>query len=105
MLTPVEDTTEQGYDLQFGVNALGHFYFTQFLLPALIATAKDTGKLTRVVNLCSCTAFMVMKKGGVDFSTLIDGPVRRQWESLELYKQSKAVRIMFPIQADTYLCI
>jgi hypothetical protein len=31
--------TDHGYDLQFGTNVLGHFYFTTLVLPALLAAA------------------------------------------------------------------
>ncbi|OJA14188.1 hypothetical protein AZE42_06507 [Rhizopogon vesiculosus] len=41
MFPPVDLLTTDGYDLQFGTNVLGHFYFTKLLLPALIATAKS----------------------------------------------------------------
>ena len=36
MTPPVEETTAQEYDLQFGVNVLGHYYLTQLLLPLLL---------------------------------------------------------------------
>lgn len=34
------DTTEDGYEIQFGTNFLGHFLFTKLLLPILLETAK-----------------------------------------------------------------
>ncbi|KIM74352.1 hypothetical protein PILCRDRAFT_14500 [Piloderma croceum F 1598] len=42
MAPPIEDITADGYDLQFGTNVLGHFYFTKLLLPALIVAAQST---------------------------------------------------------------
>ncbi|KAG6328050.1 hypothetical protein ID866_11039, partial [Astraeus odoratus] len=39
---PVGLLTEDGYDLQFGTNTLGHFYFTKLLLPILISTASSS---------------------------------------------------------------
>jgi retinol dehydrogenase-12 len=42
MIPPVEQKTADGYDLQFGTNTLGHFFFTSLLLPTLIHTAKHS---------------------------------------------------------------
>ncbi|KAG6330295.1 hypothetical protein ID866_8795 [Astraeus odoratus] len=55
MHAPVELLTDDGYDLQFGTNVLGHFYLTKLLLPILLSTAKSTSEGTvRVVNVSSC---------------------------------------------------
>jgi len=61
MVPPVEQLTADGYDLQFGTNVLGHFYFTKLLLPTLIATAKTSsdGK-ARVVNTSSLGHIQVL---------------------------------------------
>ncbi|ELU36756.1 short chain dehydrogenase domain-containing protein [Rhizoctonia solani AG-1 IA] len=42
MAPPVEQRTFDGYDLQFGTNVLGHYFFTILLLPTLIHTAKNS---------------------------------------------------------------
>ena len=43
MAPPVALLTRQQYDLQFGVNVIGHFYLTQLLLPVLLdSIAEDT---------------------------------------------------------------
>jgi retinol dehydrogenase-12 len=42
MTPPVEQKTANEYDLQFGTNVLGHYFFTALLLPTLIHTAKNS---------------------------------------------------------------
>ncbi|KAG6808463.1 hypothetical protein H0H92_004035, partial [Tricholoma furcatifolium] len=86
MIPPIELLTEQGYDLQFGTNVLGHFYLTKLLLPALLAGAKSSsdGK-ARVVNTSS-SAHM---SGALDFNTFKDSPKRKKTASFTLYAQSK----------------
>ncbi|KAF9234872.1 NAD(P)-binding protein [Melanogaster broomeanus] len=41
MTPPIDQLTDDGYDLQFGTNVLGHFYFTKLVLPVLLSTAKS----------------------------------------------------------------
>ena len=84
---PVDELTSEGYDLQFGTNVLGHFYFTQLLLPALLSAARDSpdGK-ARVVHVASVGHEFV---SGIDFDTLTDTPKRRTLHPTTLYFQSK----------------
>jgi len=86
MFPPVEGLTADGYDLQFGTNVLGHYYFTKLLLPTMIATAKTTpdGK-TRIVTTSSSGHHF----GRLDFDTFKDSPERRKRGSNALYCQSK----------------
>ncbi|KAF8158077.1 NAD(P)-binding protein [Crassisporium funariophilum] len=87
MMPPVDQVTKQGYDLQFGTNVLGHYYFTKLLLPTLLETAKTSpdGK-ARVVNTSSTGHLMT---NVVDFNTLKDGPPRIKKGTNILYAQSK----------------
>ncbi|KAJ6618474.1 NAD-P-binding protein [Mycena sp. CBHHK59/15] len=93
MFPPWEKTTVDGYDLQFGTNVLGHFYFTKLLLPELLAGAQSSpnGK-ARVVNTSSM-GHQVMP--GLDFSTFKDGPARKKLNEKELYGQSKFANVVF----------
>ncbi|KAF8231767.1 NAD(P)-binding protein [Tricholoma matsutake] len=94
MYPPTEMVTAQGYDLQFGTNVLGHFYFTKLLMPLLILGAKSSsdGK-SRVVNLSSIGHIL---SGNLNFNTFKDSPARRK-ELLRfpLYSQSKFGNIVF----------
>lgn len=86
MTPPVDMITSDGYDLQFGVNVLGHFYFTKLLLPALIkGAASSSDGEARVVNVSS-SAFWFST---LDYSTLRDGPARVKKGPIGLYSQSK----------------
>jgi len=87
--------TADGYDLQFGTNALGHFYFTKLLLPTLISTAKTSpDKKVRVVTSSSLTHFL----HGLDFNTFKDGPAKRRAFSYLLYSQSKFGNVVFGLE-------
>ncbi|KIJ06997.1 hypothetical protein PAXINDRAFT_91104 [Paxillus involutus ATCC 200175] len=89
---PVETITDDGYDLQFGTNVLGHFYLTKLLLPILISTAKSSSEGTvRVVNTSS-NAYLL---SGLEFDTFKDGPKRRADSTYRLYGQSKTGNIIF----------
>ena len=88
MQPPIDMLTDDGYDLTFGTNVLGHFYLTKLLLPVLISTAKTTPEGTvRVVNVAS-QAHVVSE---LQFDTFIDGPKRRADDTFRLYAQSKTV--------------
>ncbi|TFK51790.1 NAD(P)-binding protein [Heliocybe sulcata] len=92
MMCPIEQVTAQGYDMQFGTNVLGHFYFTKLLLPTLIETAKTTpeGK-TRVITTSSSGHLF----HGLDFATFKDGPKRKKLGTQNLYAQSKFGNVVF----------
>ncbi|KAF5338971.1 hypothetical protein D9611_008806 [Ephemerocybe angulata] len=93
MLPPLSDVTADGYDLQFGTNVLGHFYFTKLVLPALLKGAKTSGDGTaRVLNTSSGASLFA---SGIDFNTLKDGPARKKTFSGLLYNQSKLGNILF----------
>ncbi|KAJ2929751.1 hypothetical protein H1R20_g7318, partial [Candolleomyces eurysporus] len=90
---PMDDLTADGYDLQFGTNTLGHFYFTKLLLPALLKGAKSSPDGTaRVVNTSSSASLMASK---INFDTLKDSPARRKSGPNQLYAQSKLGNAIF----------
>ncbi|KAF9055839.1 hypothetical protein BJ165DRAFT_1412265 [Panaeolus papilionaceus] len=93
MVPPVDMVTTQGYDLQFGTNVLGHFYFTKLLLPNLLAGAKSSpdGK-ARVVNTSSSASLFI---NGLDFNTFKDGKPRQRKGAQMLYSQSKLGNILY----------
>ncbi|KAL6306485.1 hypothetical protein BKA93DRAFT_729246 [Sparassis latifolia] len=92
MTPPVEHLTSDGYDLQFGTNTLGHFYFTKLLMPALLRGAQTSsdGK-ARVVNTSSSALYF----STLDFDTFRDGPERLKKSTTRLYAQSKFGNTVF----------
>ncbi|KAF8551042.1 NAD(P)-binding protein [Imleria badia] len=92
MTPPIDMLTDDGYDLQFGTNVLGHFYFTKLVLPTLLSTAKTSPDGTaRVVNTSSNGHWF----GGLKYDTIRDGPERRKETPWKLYGQSKTGNIVF----------
>ncbi|TEB33119.1 NAD(P)-binding protein [Coprinellus micaceus] len=91
MAPPVENVTAQGYDLQFGTNVLGHFYFTRLLIPALLNATKSSrdGK-ARIVNTSSSGSYIA----AINFDTLKDSALRRKKGAQELYSQSKLGNVL-----------
>jgi len=78
--------TANGYELQFGVNFLGHFALTGYLYPLLNATPG-----ARVVTLSS----MAYLNGIIDFDNLKS---ERDYNAMREYAQSKLGDLLFSIE-------
>ncbi len=95
MLPPMTLVTKDGYDLQFGTNCIGHWYFTELVMPALLAgVATSPDHHARVVTTSSSAAYLA---SGFNFDLFKDGPQRRKASSNEMYAQSKLVRRVFSV--------
>ena len=89
MVPPIEMTTADGYDLQFGTNVLGHFVFTVELIPALLVGAQSSpDRKVRVVNTSS---FGHEFASELKWDAFSDGPARRKLGTHRMYAQSKFV--------------
>ena len=89
MWPPRELLTKDGYDLQWGTNVLGHFYFTELLIPVLVAGAKTSPDgHARVITTSSSGAYAET----LHFDTFKEGPARKKMTTEQLYYQSKHVR-------------
>ena len=75
--------TEDGFEMQFGVNHLAHFLLTQRLMPALLAAG-----CPRVVNVAS----MMHHLGKINFSSFIG---EAPYGALKAYAQSKLCNVLF----------
>ncbi|KAN0125991.1 hypothetical protein V8E52_001198 [Russula decolorans] len=95
----IDKLTSQGFDMQFGTNVLGHFYFTKLLLPLLTATAKKSAPgSVRVINVSSF-AHQLAPSEGIRWSTLSPGDdylaVGKKVGETMLYNQSKLGNVLF----------
>ncbi|MDA0958318.1 MAG: SDR family oxidoreductase [Proteobacteria bacterium] len=75
--------TQQGFEMQIGVNHLSHFFLTQLLLPTMIATGP-----ARVVTVSS----MLHKKATLDFDSFKGG---QKYSAQRAYGQSKLANVLF----------
>ncbi|KAE9383104.1 NAD(P)-binding protein, partial [Gymnopus androsaceus JB14] len=92
MLAPIEELSVQGYDLHFGVNALGHFLFIQKLLPLLKSLSSPTTQ-SRIVWVSSSAHYYFIHHP-INSENLRDTPSRKKLDSFQLYCQSKFVTTM-----------
>ena len=91
MASPLE-RTEQGFELQFGTNHLGHFLLTGLLAPALLE-----GAPSRVVCVSS---------GGHRFSPVVFEDIQyeqRPYDKWEAYGQAKTANVLHAVELDRRL--
>jgi NAD(P)-dependent dehydrogenase (short-subunit alcohol dehydrogenase family) len=82
MAPPKRITTEDGFELQFGTNHLGHYVLTGLLLPALLSS-----RMPRVVTVSSVAHF----GAEIDVVDGNAGPYRPQ----KAYSNSKLANLLF----------
>ncbi|MDX1939247.1 MAG: SDR family oxidoreductase [Saprospiraceae bacterium] len=78
--------TEEGFEMQFGVNHLGHFLLTYLLLPSLQAAERP-----RIVNVASNGHY----GGKIDFNNLRGEKFVKKYYGFEAYAQSKLANVLF----------
>jgi len=83
VMAPPRTLTAQGFELQFGVNHLGHYALTRLLLPLLRASASP-----RVVQVTSGAQYF----GQIDFDDLQG---ERRYDRWKAYGQSKLANVVF----------
>lgn len=85
---PPASKTSEGYELQFGVNYLGHFALTGLLYPLLQATQGS-----RVVTVSSFGYI----GSAIDFNNL---NLEKDYDAVREYSQSKLADLVFSIELD-----
>ncbi|GAB4029011.1 oxidoreductase [Spirosoma sp. KNUC1025] len=92
VMIPPPTKTDDGFEMQFGVNFMGHFALTGHLFPLL----KNTPK-ARVVTLSSGAA---TRASGIDFTNL---KLEQPYEPWREYAVSKLADILFTYELDRRL--
>ncbi|KAK4349095.1 hypothetical protein RND71_031850 [Anisodus tanguticus] len=82
--------SEDGIEMQFATNHIGHFYLTNLLLDKMKETAKATGIQGRIVNLSSL-AHLFNYKEGIQFDKIND---KNSYHDKKAYGQSKLANIL-----------
>lgn len=85
MTPPTRKTTQDGFELQFGTNHLGHFALTGRLLPLL------RGHHARVVSVSS----LAHRRGAIHFDDL---QWTRKYSPGAAYSQSKLANLIFALE-------
>ena len=91
MALPERRTTAQGFEMQLGVNVLGHFALTGRLLPTVLATSGS-----RIVNVAS----LAHKRGRIAFEDLQS---ERDYSPWVAYAQSKLGNLVLAIELQRRL--
>lgn len=84
VLPPNQQYTKEGFEMQFGVNYLGHFLLTHLLLPTLAR-----GPKARIIHLSSLMHYF----GWINFETLCGRKLYLM--GLPCYAQSKLANVLF----------
>lgn len=87
MMTPSRVETKDGFELQFGINHIGHFALTLRLLKLLLGTEKS-----RVINLSS----VAHRAGTIAFDDL--HWKHRRYKMTGSYSQSKLANLLFTLE-------
>lgn len=86
------ELTKDSYELQFGVNYLGHFLFTMALMPAI----RCCRHCSRVINVSSA----LHTKGGLDFGSFQGEHGKKLYNGSRYYAQSKLANVLFTMELD-----
>jgi NAD(P)-dependent dehydrogenase (short-subunit alcohol dehydrogenase family) len=124
MNLPERTLSEDGLEMQFATNHIGHFLFTCLIMPKLIKAAENSPKgATRVINVSSLSPTRAgMRWSDINFEKInktlpkeeqppyamhkIWGAVEPEEKSylpLEGYNQSKVANVLFSIAANMRL--
>ena len=81
----VQQKTQDGFEIQFGVNHLGHFLLTLLLLDKL----KQSKSIARIINVSSAIYF----QGEINFDDI--NFEKTKYDATKAYAQSKLANVLF----------
>lgn len=84
LFTSNKKMTEDGIEMQFGVNHLGHFLLTKLLLPLI-----EKSSYPKIINVSSVAHL----HGKIEFDSIKEG--KTPYSGLEAYAQSKLANVLF----------
>ena len=93
VMTPPYSKTEDGFELQFGANYLGHFLLTGLLLDLITRTEHS-----RIVTLSSA----IHRNGVINFEDLQS---EKEYDRMKAYAQSKLACLMFTFELQRRLAL
>ena len=96
MAPKTREVTADGFEMQFGVNVLGHFALTARLMPELERAGSRGNAAPRVVTIAS----IAHKRGRINFEDL---QFERNYNAMAAYRQSKLADLMFAVELDRRL--
>jgi NAD(P)-dependent dehydrogenase (short-subunit alcohol dehydrogenase family) len=91
MTPPRRQETNDGFELQFGTNHLGHFALTGHLLPLL--RAADSARVVTVSSLAAT-------QRNLDSSAFADPNARHGYKPMRSYGMAKLAQLMFAVELD-----
>ncbi|XP_029208002.2 dehydrogenase/reductase SDR family member on chromosome X-like [Acropora millepora] len=95
IMCPPYGTTEDGFELTFGINHLGHFALTNLLLDELIKSGSQE-RCSRIITLSS----VLHRQGKIKFDDLSS---KKYYSALEAYNQSKLANVLFSYELNRRL--
>ncbi|QKX54344.1 uncharacterized protein TRUGW13939_01430 [Talaromyces rugulosus] len=102
VMTVPPSLSEDGYEIQFGTNHLGHALLVKSVLPVLLHTAKQPGSDVRFVVFTS-QGYMMHPSGGILFDQLRTKQDNLWLARYQLYGQSKLANVLYAAQlAERY---
>ncbi|KAF4446165.1 hypothetical protein F53441_10141 [Fusarium austroafricanum] len=95
----VDGLTQDGLELQFGVNHVGNATLLMALLPIMIKTAEEPGSDVRFVSVTSL-GYRGHPKNGIDFETLHSKQENMSFGTWGRYGQSKLANIVLAKEVE-----
>jgi NAD(P)-dependent dehydrogenase (short-subunit alcohol dehydrogenase family) len=96
MAVPQRTLTQDGFEMQFGTNVLGHFALTGLLWPALEQAASESVDPPRVVTIAS----IAHKRTHLELEDLQSA---RAYSPMRAYQQSKLANLMLALEMSRRL--